>query len=306
MIKPILSIIILSYNTKGVLEDCLTSIVRHDKRLNFSGKSLRADQEEIIPAEIIVVDNGSTDGSREMINDQWPMVKLIVNKNNLGFGKANNQGMRKARGEYFLLLNSDTLLEEGAISQVVFWLSSRSEFDLVGCKLLNLDKTSQPSTGRFPNLINSFSMLFLDHLLKKQLIMDSPKEIKKVDWIMGACMFLRKDVFRQTKGFDEKIFMYMEEVEWCYRIKQAGFEVGFYPNAKIIHLGGASSTSGRTAPIINIFKGLIYFYKKHYSKTSLFILKLMLKLKAGSSWLLGIISGNEYLKKTYHQAWEIT
>ncbi len=308
--KPTLSIIIVSFNTKKLLKECLGSIVKFDQRLDFSGKEIRADREEIIPAEIIVVDNGSTDGSVEWLkakSSPAPVgagqvkLKAVFNNKNLGFGGANNQGMKKAKGEYFLLLNSDTFLTQAAISQTLFWLSSRPEYDLVGCRLLNKSRSPQFSVGRFPDLFNVFLMLFLDHLFKKQLVMDSPDEVKSVDWLMGAFILLRKDVFRQTKGFDEKIFMYMEEVEWCYRIKKEGFNVGFYPGASITHLGGASSSS-RTEPIVHIYRGLVYFYKKHYSKISFWGLKLMLKVKALSSLFLGMVRGNEYLKKTYKQA----
>ena len=331
MIRPILSIIIVNYNTKKLLQACLNSIIKYDKRLDFSGKPLGSDQEEIIPAEIIVVDNGSTDGSAEYLQKlqitnskiqtnskfqtsnikhqasnnkhQTSNFKVVFNNKNLGFGKANNQGMKKAKGEYFLLLNSDTLLTQGAISQTLFWLSSHPEYDLTACRLLNKDKSPQSSVGSFPILSNVFLMLYFDHLFKKQLLMSSPDKAKKADWVMGAFMLFRKEVFVKTKGFDEKIFMYMEEVEWCYRIKKEGFNIGFYPSASIIHLGGSSSKS-RTGPIVNIYRGLVYFYRKHYSKISLFILKLMLKVKALSSLFLGMVRGNEYLKKTYRQAFQ--
>ncbi|MFH1601806.1 MAG: glycosyltransferase family 2 protein [Candidatus Shapirobacteria bacterium] len=305
--KPVLSIIILNYNTKNILKDCLASLVRFDKRLDFSGKIIKSNQEEITPAEIIVVDNGSCDGSREFLKN-WEKKKsgfgAIFNKKNLGFGKANNLAMKKARGEYFLLLNSDTLFFQAAISQTLFWLCARPEFDLAAPRLLNQNKTIQPSAGRFPNLVNTFAMLFLDRLSKKQILMSSPDQIKEVDWVMGAFMMLKKKVFTKTKGFDEKIFMYMEEVEWCYRIKKADFKIGFYPSAQVIHLKGASSAS-RTIPILNIYKGLIYFYQKHYSKVSYYILKLLLRVKAGLALILGILTKNEYIKKTYRQAWAI-
>jgi len=304
--KPTLSIIIVSFNTKKLLKDCLNSILKYDKRLDFSRKEIKTSEEELIPAEIIVIDNHSQDGSKEWLK-AWekksPGFKVIYSSENLGFGKANNLGMKKAQGEYFLLLNSDTLLTQSALSQTLFWLSSHPEYDLVACRLLNKDQSFQVNTGRFPHLRNAFIMLYLDHLFKKQLIMDSPQSVKGVDWVMGAFMMLKKDVFRQTKGFDEQIFMYMEEVEWCYRIKKKGFRVGFYPGASLIHLGGASSPS-RTEPILQIYQGLVYFYKKHYSKASLFILKLMLKVKALGSWFWGVIKSNEYLKKTYRQAWQ--
>jgi len=304
MIKPILSIIIVSYNTENLLKDCLKSIFKNDKRLDFTGKDINPKDEEKIPAEIIVVDNGSTDGSRKYLKKlQNENCKIIFNRKNLGFGQANNQGMKMARGEYILLLNSDTIIPEAAISQTLIWLSSRPEYDLVGCKLLNKDKSLQLSAGRFPFLRKVFLTLFFDHFNQDKAVMYSPNKISEVDWVMGAFMLLRKEVFRKTSGFDPEIFMYMEEVEWCYRQKKAGFRTGFYPNAKIIHIGrGSSKDNDKGKPIISIYRGLVYFYKKHRPGWELFILKLMLKIKALSAMFLGIILKNEYLKNTYRQA----
>ncbi len=303
--KPTLSIIILSFNTKDILKDCVESIFRNDRRLDFSGKKALADNEDLIPTELIIVDNGSLDGSVEYLvnleKKKNSNIKTIFNKKNLGFGRANNQAMKICKGEYILLLNSDTVIFDAAISQTLFWLSTHPEYDLVGCKLLNPDKSNQGSAAKFPHLDTAFSMLFLDRLIKSTKTMSSPQKIQYVDWVMGAFMLLRKDVYRQTKGFDENYFMYMEEVEWCYRISQKGLRVGFYPNARIIHLGGKSSC-GRTAPIINIFNGLIYFYKKHKKPYELFILKIMLNIKAMASYFIGILKNDEYLKKTYSQA----
>ena len=143
-------------------------------------------------------------------------------------------------------------------------------------------------------------MLFLDRISRKKT-MYSPEKICYVDWIMGAFMLLRRDVYRQTNGFDENFFMYMEEVEWCYRIHQSGLKIGFYPNARIIHLGGKSSTS-RTGPIVSIYNGLVYFYKKHEKPYQLLILRVMLYIKAAGSYLIGFFKNDDYLKQTYRQA----
>lgn len=304
MTKPTLSIIILSFNTKLILKDCIDSIFKNDKRLDFSGKKIDQENEEIIPSELIIVDNNSTDGSRNYLKklerEKIGNLKVIYNSNNLGFGKANNQAMKTSRGEYILLLNSDTIIFDASISQTLFWLSSHPEYDMVGCRLLNKDKTIQGSVANFPFLKTTLKMLFFDRLSAKKT-MNSPNKICPVDWIMGAFMLLRKDVYRKTRGFDESFFMYMEEVEWCYRVYKKGFQVGFYPNARVIHLGGKSSGS-RSAPIVNIFSGLIYFYKKHASFQKLLILKLMLYVKAVISYLIGFLKNDDYLKKTYRQA----
>jgi len=325
--KPILSIIIVNYNTKKLTQQCLKSLIRNDRRLDFGNRETGPNQEEIIPAQIIIIDNASTDGSKKMLTKfkkqmeinrnmqsstakyietgrNMPVAgnnfKVIFNKKNLGFAKANNQGAKIAEGEYILLLNSDTIVKEGAISQSLLWLSSHPERDLLGIKLLNLDGTIQASVGKFPSLKAVFFMLFLDRISGGRS-MSSPAKTTSVDWVMGAFMLMRREVFTKSKGFDENFFMYMEEAEWCYRLKKMNFKIGFYPYAKIIHLGRGSAKTGRVKPIINIYRGLIIFYKKH-KPAQLPILKAILAIKAAISWSIGLIIKNEYLKKTYHQA----
>jgi len=310
--KPTLSIIIVNWNTKKLLKQCIESILRNDKRLDFSGRMLNKDEEEKITTELIIVDNGSTDESIQTIqnlkiknqNDNLKF-KIVQNKENLGFGRANNQGMKIAKGDYVLLLNSDTKVEEGAVSETLFWLSAHPEYDLVGCRLVNADKSVQPSVGVFPSLASVFSMLFLDKALRRKTTMVSPEKASAVDWVMGAFMMLRKEVFEKSGGFDENIFMYFEEVEWCWRLKNLGFRVGFYPEAKVIHLGGGSLTNSPKERIFGIYKGLVYFYGKHKPKWQLKLIKLMLKTKAGISFLGGTIFNNHYLKETYGKAFDL-
>ena len=269
------SIIILSWNTKELLKNCLESL-----------KDLKV--------EIIVVDNDSTDGSPQMVEGEFPKVKLIKNQKNLGFGAGNNQGMKMAKGDYFLLLNSDTVVKDKAPLKMVEFLAKNKEVGAVGCKLLNSDGSPQPSAGPFPNLWVSAVMLFAEHWLG-DLVRSSFSKVKEVDWVMGAALMVRREVIKKAGLMDEGIFMYMDEVEWCYRIKKAGFKVMFYPGAEIIHLLGGSSTTGRRDPILNIYRGLLYFYRKHYPSWQLSILKTMLKLKAMMAFFLGKLTGNRYL-----------
>jgi len=289
--KKIISIIILSWNTKKILENCLQSL------FNF-----KYDPYEL---EVIVVDNASTDSSPAMIKEKFKQVKLIENQENLGFTKGNNQGMKKARGDYLLILNSDTLIKDKAPIKMARFLENNDQVGVVGCKLLNSDGTNQPSYGPFPNLLISFVMLFAEHWLGGHLVRRSGEKTVEADWVMGAALMIRKEVIKKVGMFDEKLFMYLEETEWCCRIKKAGYQVIFYPEAKITHLGRASSTTGRKDPIINIYKGLIYFYQKHYPAWQLPILRLMLKLKAGGALLLGYLLNKPYLKETYGEAFKI-
>jgi len=283
-----ISVIILSWNTKKLLGDCLRSL----KGLGH---------------EIIVVDNGSTDGSVKMLKklqSQNPQMKTIFNQKNLGYGAANNQGMRVAKGDYFLLLNSDTVVKNNAPLKMAEFLSKNPQVGVVGCRLLNPDGSLQPSAGPFPHLGVVFIMLFVEHWLG-HLARNSFKQTKEVDWVMGAALMVSGQVFAKVGPMDEGIFMYMDEVEWCYRIKKAGFKVKFYPGAEIIHHFGGSSQTGRREPILNIYRGLLYFYQKHYPRWQWPLLRFMLKLKAVLAWLVGFLTGQDELKKTYAQAFKI-
>lgn len=283
--KVKVSIIVVSWNTKQLLRNCL--------------KSLKG-----MAVEIIVVDNGSTDGSPMMVVKEFPQVKLIKSKKNLGFGAANNQGMKVATGDYLLLLNSDTFIKDQAPLKMAAFLAKNPQAGVVGCCLLNSDGSLQPSAGPFPNLKVSLAMLFLEHWFKNLTRASFAKTIE-VDWVMGAALMIRQEVLEKAGWMDEGVFMYMDEVEWCYRIKKAGLKVFFYPEAEIIHLFGGSSKTGRQDPILNIYRGLIYFYQKHYSPFQLRILKIMLKLKAREALILGWLTSNHYLKETYAEALKI-
>jgi len=357
----LLSIIIVSYNTKNLLEQCLESIVKSLTNSNSetnrhpdenqdhpngsktilnqvqnddSGKSVK-NKASNISYEIIVVDNNSTDGTREYLeklqttnfkfqissklqtNSKIPTfakasagkqnLKVILNDNNAGFARANNQGIKIAKGKYILLLNSDTLVKDNALGKMVHFLEKRKEFALLGPKILNADGTPQPSLGKFPTLPMVVAMLFLEHFLPSSLLRVrwSPKKGREGDWVMGAALFFRREVYEKIGGLDENIFMYMEEVEWCFRAKKTDFRVYFYPKAEIIHLGRGSSKSGKKEPILQIFRGLIYFYQKHQPPWQEKILRFLLKSKATVSFWLGVLTHNFYLKETYGEAKKI-
>lgn len=288
--KPILSIIIISYNTADITIDCLNSIIK-DKGL------------QQIPFEIIIIDNNSHDNSLEKIakfknslklkNCQF---KIIKNNFNGGFGKANNQGIKIAQGNYVLFLNSDTIILHSAISQALDWLCSHPEASSCTAQLLNRDKTIQASGGFFPNLANVITWsLSLDDLplvnkIIKPLHPHTPCFYTKdkffltdhqQDWVTGAFSLNRKPLLDKVGGFDETYFMYGEEVELAYRISQStpNNQVWYLVGPQIIHLGGASATS-RLDPILNEYHGILSFFKKHRPVWQYPIAKFMLKINA--------------------------
>jgi len=289
-----LSVIVLSWNTKEILRQCLASVMKEVREMG-----------EIGEIEVIVVDNGSVDGSPQMVKKEFPEVKLLVNKENLGFAKGNNQGIEAARGKYIMLLNSDTVVKRGAFKRLTDFLDQNPRVAVVGPKLLNPDGSAQANCGRFPNLLVAIVMLFGEHWGGSDYVRCSPGTSCFVDWLMGAAFIARQEVFEKVGGLDEDLFMYMEEVEWFYRARKADFRAYFLKEAEIIHLGRGSAKQGKKEPIINIYRGLIHYYRKHRTKFELIILLVMLKLKALLSLIIGYLKNDNYLQETYGEALKI-
>ncbi|HRT39980.1 MAG TPA: glycosyltransferase family 2 protein [Candidatus Woesebacteria bacterium] len=295
MIKPILSIIIVSYNTADITINCLRSILT-DKGLKN------------IPYEIIIIDNNSKDNSVNEIKKTFTRyisnftLKIIKNSCNLGFGKANNQGLKIAQGNYILFLNSDTIVLHSSISQALDWLCSHPEAAACTAQLLNKDKTIQASGGFFPNLANMLTWsLGLDDLpginyLIKPFHPHPPKfythdsfylRDHQQDWITGAFMLIRRELLDKIGGFDENYFMYGEEVELAYRLKQitTNNQIWYLVGPQIIHFGRASAAD-QSQPILNEYRGVLAFFKKHKPYYQFVIAQFLIKTNA---WLRSLI-----------------
>ncbi len=288
----ILSIIVLSYNTKDLTLNCLNSIIDQYKE--------QLKKEEF---EIVVVDNNSTDDSvlsikKKALNNK--NINLIENKENTGFSKGCNAGTKVARGKYLLFLNSDTEITDKGLLGMTDYLEKNPKVGILGGKLKNKDGSIQRSYGNFFNLWNTFVWLFMGERLS--FYKNSSKE-KIVDWVSGGLMMIRSDLFKKLSGFDENFFMYIEDMELCYRAKKLGWLSYFYPGINIIH--NHQGSSNRTYAILSIYKGLLYFYKKHKSFWEYFLLKSMLKKKALFGISLGYLTNNNYLKKTYLSALKV-
>jgi len=293
-----LSVIIVNFNTKKLTLQCLTSVFKYTKELDF---------------EVIVVDNNSKDGSVEAIENNFPQIKLIKNKTNYGFAKANNQGISKARGKYILLLNSDTYLFDNSLKKLVKVANKIKKFGMIAPLILNQDKTIQQSVGFFPNLPQIFLwMSFIDDLpfgkYLKPYHMDHDsfyKSRQEIDWITGAAIFIAKDTINKEGKLDEGIFMYGEDVEWCYRIKQSGKKNYLIPDSKLVHIGRGSSKTDSTNAILGEYRGIIYFYKKHKSKIALQIAIFLLKMGALARIIIFGALGKKVLVSSYEKALKI-
>ena len=287
-----LSVIIVNYNTKDITRQCLDSLYQFTSGIDY---------------EVIVVDNASSDSSAEMLSKFEPEhknFKLIRSSANIGFGPANNLGAKAAQGEYLLFLNSDTLLIKNNLPHCLAEIKKDKNIGVYSCNLTNKDGSHQPSGGYFPNLFRLFAwQFFIDDVPPFSHLLDSihpHASRKKPDWITGAFMLIPTRIFWQAAGFDDRIFMYTEELELCYRIKKLDRKVVYDSQTSIIHLGGASG--GSYLALTKEVEGMLYFFRKHKPIWQLPLVKLI--FFAGSLLryvIFGIIKANATARQAYGQ-----
>ena len=250
------SLIIVSWNTRDVLRNCLRSVYEQAVQIVF---------------EVIVIDNASSDGSSEMVRAEFPQVVLIENRENHGFASANNQGIAIANGRYVLLLNSDTIVLDHAIDKTVQFADAHPEASVVGCRVLNADRTVQHTCFMFPSLLNMvLSSTYLYKLFPKnkffgreRMLWWDRNDVRQVDVVTGCFMLVRREVVEQVGLMDERFFVYGEETDWCYRFKQAGYKMVFMPHAEIVHFRGESSKHIAAKTILLKRGSRLLFIKKH-------------------------------------------
>ena len=254
-----LTIIIVNWNTAELLLQCLESIYQAEIKLIY---------------EIIVVDNGSTDNSISIISKKFPGVRIISNNRNLGFAKANNQGISEGKGRYFLLLNSDTLVLPGALDKLVHVADTRSDVGVVGPKLLNMDGTLQRSWANFPTF---WSEIIGKNFGNPRSVAEFPFAFE-VDWLGGACILVRSETVMEVGMLDEDYFMYSEETDWCFRMNKNGWKVWYVSNAEIYHLGGGSANKASLTQLALLYQSKIHFFHKNYGGYQATILRYGLAL----------------------------
>jgi len=262
-----LSIIIVSYNTKEYLLPCLKSILEKD---------------DGIFQEVIVVDNGSRDGSGKEVKEKFPFIHLIENKKNLGFAKAANQGLQKASGRYLLLLNPDTQVRNRAIEQLVSWMESHPEAGGAGGQLLSSDGSRQNSIANFPSLTTELlNKSLLRWLFPKRFPGKERNDLKpiEVDSVIGACMLVRREALDQVGLLDEDYFLFFEETDWCFRMKRGGWKIYHIPQAEIIHFQGKSAGKETALAKIEYYRSRYLFFKKHRGFFQWILLTIGLNLK---------------------------
>jgi GT2 family glycosyltransferase len=217
------------------------------------------------------VDAASADGSAEMVRAEFPGVKLITSPENLGYTRGNNLGLRAAVGRYLLILNPDTEIVGEAIAQMLAYMDAHPRVGVLGPQLLNLDHTIQSTRRRFPSLATGFfestwfQPLALRSLLDHYFARDLPDDaISEVDWVVGAALLVRREAYEQVGGFDEGFFMYSEEMDWCRRLKAAGWQVIYFPAARILHHEAKSSAQVPAATHIRFNTSKVRYFRKYH------------------------------------------
>lgn len=275
-----LSVIIVSWNVRALLERALDCLYGTVVAASF---------------EVIVVDNGSADGSVGMVRERFPQATLITNGQNLGFGRANNQAAAIARGRHLLLLNPDAFVHPGTVDRLIAFLDSRPNAGAAGPRLLYEDGALQRSATSFPTLLTElWTTLGLDRAFPRHPVFGRYKltywamdDLRPVDSLMGACLLLRREVVAQVGLFDEQFFMYSEEVDLCYRIGRAGWSCYYLPDVSATHIWGGSSRRVPAASFLRLFTSRVQFFRKHYGPQATLAYKAVLLLAASSRALGG-------------------
>lgn len=285
-----LSIIIVNYNTYELTKQTINSIVEKEHPFQY---------------EILLVDNASSDGSIERLQEEFTsyiyqgILQVFINKTNLGFAKANNIGMKIAKGEYILLLNSDTVINENCLELCLAQIKKDIKIGALGCKVVLSDGTLDHACKRgFPT--PKASLYYLLKLHKKNPIKYGQydalhlheDETGEVDCLMGAFMLMPKNVLDKVGLLDEDFFMYGEDINLCYRIKKAGFKILYYPKAQITHYKGGSSKKKRTKVIYDFHQAMWIFYKKHYYGEYNFIVTVLVFMGIWTKYLIEIIKNS--------------
>ena len=282
-----MSIVLVCWNNKAYLDPCLKSLYEGGLKSSF---------------DVIVVDNGSTDGSQQMLAEKYPQVKLIQNAGNMGLGKASNQGIEATNGRHVLLLNNDTLVNGPALDVLVEYLDAHPEAGATAGTLLNPDGSFQSGFAPFSTLLEEF--LIVTHI-GELLWAGYPShgdanEIKETGWMSSACLLVRRAALDKIGLLDENYFIYGDEADLQFRLNKAGWKVVFLPNSSIIHFGGRSMDRWKRRKMV--YRGKMMFYKKNYGFFSTFLLRTLffvMSLLKLLVWCVGFIvpSKNDQAKK---------
>lgn len=300
---PDISVVIVNWNLLEFLHGCLESVRRFG-----SG----------VAVEVIVVDNNSDDGSVEMVERDFPEVVVIRNSENVGFSRASNQGMKAASGRYLFLLNNDCLVQDSALHRMVAYMDSHPEAGVCGPRVVNSDGTLQVySKGYYPSILRIMGKMFIPERIKYSWVTssglyeyDDKKKIREYDWLSGCALMVRRRALEDVGLLDADVFMYCEDVDWCYRMRKSGWKVMYLPQAQVLHYGGQSMLRQRGAIVGSHAAGLVAYYSRYHGHAAALLFRIV--LAAGYAvqapgWVIGGLfgrrSGLDKLKRKYTRRW---
>ncbi|MCS7220659.1 MAG: glycosyltransferase family 2 protein [Anaerolineae bacterium] len=290
-----LSVLIVNWNVAPLLRRCLTSIAASP------GVSVHA-AEGALQIELIVVDNASSDESLAMLAHEFPWAQVIRNPVNVGFTRANNQALTRARGRYVLFLNPDAEVVGDALPTMVHYMEAHPDVGALGPQLRYPDGQIQPSRRRFPTLATAFLESTLLHqwwpnnpVAHRYYLADQPDDREQeVDWLVGACLLVRREAIEQVGSFDERYFMYSEELDWCRRARAAGWRIVYLPTAQVIHHEGKSSEQAMAARHIHFNTSKVLYFRKYHGHFAAELVRLFLLAtylyqwgEEAAKWLVG-------------------
>jgi N-acetylglucosaminyl-diphospho-decaprenol L-rhamnosyltransferase len=293
-----LSIVIVSWNVQELLQRCLLSLSRGGATVAPTPAVAQPE----LTYEVIVVDCASSDGSAEMVQGEFPWVRLIASDENLGYARGNNLGLAKATGHYLLILNPDTEIVDDALATMTRYLDAHPSVGALGPQLRFPDGTLQSSRRRFPSPVTAFCESTLLHqwfpnnrAARHYHLADRPADVTQaVDWLVGAALMVRCEAWQQVGPLDEGFFMYFEELDWCRRCRAAGWEIHYLPAAQITHYEGKSSEQVMAARTIRFQSSKIRYYRKYYGLGWALIIRFFLLgtfafqlLQESLKWLVG-------------------
>ncbi len=280
MKNVVLSIIIVHYRTRELTLQCLRSLKEFNSHVS---------------SEVILIDNGSNDAIVDAVASEFSDVRFIETGRNDGFGQANNLGIVNARGQYILLLNSDTKLIEPVFDRLVQYMDANPGVGCVGPQHVDGGGRHQVSYGKFPNLFTEVLrkivdyQIALDDLNIRGYLRELCSSEKEVDWLSGSCLLLRREALRQAGLFDESFFMYFEDIDLCKRILVRGWKIVFCPMVKLIHYSGQSVKGNILAGLVAYRQSQISFARKHYGRTGDYLVRSLLFLKFGAIGLRAML-----------------
>lgn len=264
------SIILVNFNGAQFLRTCIQSLTDKTRDVSF---------------EIILVDNASTDGSKNLVRTEFPSLHLIESDVNLGFSAGNNLGVKHATGSKFLFLNTDTYLVEDSVLVLAKYLDDHADVGIVGPRLIFADGSFQLSSGRLPSfgveLIDKIRYAADRHWHRTLVPINDAmaSATREVGWVTGACMMVRREAFEKVNGFDEQMFMYYEDKDLCKRVRDAGWKVVYHPQTTVVHLlGGSSGVVGGSDVNKRYRESQLHYYRKHHSGLYSFLVESSLKI----------------------------